>query len=198
MSLTNYLLKDSCSIHRGKTRPKQGYLVKVLRQSSDASSTCVDTSHLLLHTAEAIDLLFQLLGFGGEFIQALRLCKSNQLRLRMESKILHLYMFSLSPAATLVQICFSNKNRLARNCANKFPWRSWQEQNQRMTSQASLAACTEVVWLSKLPKLQVLSDGPSSGLWPYQPCYFSDRLRPQHTQTTHPCKQQPLAGPDAR
>lgn len=72
MSLTNYLLKDSCTIYRGKTRPNQGYLVKVLCWSSDASSTYVSTSHVLLHTAEAIDLLFKLLGFGEEFIQALR------------------------------------------------------------------------------------------------------------------------------
>lgn len=54
------------------------------------------------------------------------------MHLRMESQILHLHTFSLSPAAMLVQICFANRDRLARNCANEFPWHSWQEQNLRM------------------------------------------------------------------
>lgn len=77
MSITNYMLKDSCGTGIGKTRQTQGCLVKVLAQSSDASSTCVGTFHPLLHPAKATDLLFKLLSFGEQFIHAFHLSKSN-------------------------------------------------------------------------------------------------------------------------
>lgn len=108
------------------------------------------TSHPLLHTAEAISSLFRPLGFGEYFIQVHHLCKANRAHLRMERQIIHPHIFLLSLAAALVQICFANRSRLARNCANEFPWHSWQEQNQRMywgMSQLSLAAHIEAVWL---------------------------------------------------
>lgn len=78
MFLTNYTLKHTCGTEVGRARQNQRYLVNV-------SSLCVGTSHLLLHTAEATDSLYEQLGFSEQPIQAHHLWKSNQMCLRMES-----------------------------------------------------------------------------------------------------------------
>lgn len=94
--------------------------------------------------------------------------------------------FHLFPAATLVQICFANKSRLARSCTNEFPWHSWQEQDQRMdcgVSPCLLQPVQELYGFASYQSCRSSAMGSHQGCGPTSPVTLPDH--PQRAAYTN-------------